>query len=1362
MSRFQRPLPVPHLLDEGKVNELFNYARNFDLDEIKLFGLQNHLPLSVINNKNENLIHIIISVEDTTVSENKRLKIITYLVNNGVHPDLPNKQGVTPLHYACEKQYSEIIGYLLELKVNPNTPTFLGKTPLHYLLSGIIKNWVNKKPRPLVIGKKDSSSEEFKVKKNLKLEIYKYLKDKSKLTNLDFFIKNIFTDKDNLNDILNNLSEKLVDQKSMKLDIANIEKIISSTIQDIKKEFNFNDTITLNVNDFSGNITDLLKNKIIENNENLESNIKQDYKKLNKLRKYCSEKIIANSKKGDEIDKNKKIINKNKEKSEKIYNNKIYLDLTTAPDYKKDYLDFDNHILVINSSDTSDIKIIDEDLTEHIDDKLSLDKHPLEKIYFLYHQSQNLSVKIKFSDLDLGTLDTLTSESTSSQIINIISTVARKNEIIHARDYIDRAVRLFLCILDREKTPYGIKNYELMDKMNQLYFIGTVSPSGLNEAFLQILRLEQGKLIKWYKYTTIKDDKWKEIGNDQLPRIEGSLKSINFYRFLTDNKIISSISSVTKRVKCLSNILDLNFIGCVKDDTTFDKILILFQSMFCKCVSEMKKLITTGNYPIIQVLKIVDLNNLDKYWSKIMKYHIRLLIYLYSHIHTILNGGLIQDMNIKKNKFDYNISDINEFIDNVNQNNIYLFLYHRFKNISSSSSLFVLSDYYENEILHLREDLILPGKILSYSYPSTPSTPRVKELIGGATIDNNSMFKYHTNKDDKVVPTEPKNDEKIMSHDEKIMSHDDFPNALKTAEGFNIFYNIYIFNIVKILLSNVEIKTLTEKIVKSTGFNIEPSSQSFANIKTQVILNYVKELLHQYLDSSKDKRARTILSDLITVPQVKEQLISQVENFDESMSLQIIDYEINNTDLETIIQKTYFPIMEDKNTQPDDFYFSNDYTKSDFELQVREIKFNKEALEKLLKSGANPYIEDKLNQSPLYLLTTNYCKTPLEILREIGIDLRTKNSNNVSPYEILNAEKELHLTYLNSSASNASNASNATKMLEGFTTKFYKEIEGVIESKETSGFNYPRYGKLGLNLMLFFSIIQLGDLSKSDIIASNLNNIDSYTDDYTLGQFIMKSKKSSLPQINRGSKINRISFTGGSKTTILEKWTEFTNNTFSNSPALFLEEIEKILNTKKIGRTNLKDKKALSYFINHRFYRENDLFEKTSRWVHLISKMILATQVQLIIGNLIFAHYQLKNPTLDMNDIKNLYEIELKQVILNDKYKQTLPDIIREIMIPKLVKSIALTFEDEIDKESHDEYTVSDMIQEIVDCLKILGIVTEKDMLLKVLQNQVNEYLDLYLPIYIQSLRCVAENYYRWVINLKKINFLLDAKAKVS
>ena len=126
-------------IDPNKIELLFQSVIDMDTNELRNIATMHQLPLGVINENGDTLIHKVISNDTVEKNENNRLNVIKFLVNNNVNPDSPNKDNITPLHLACLKQYPDIIKYLLEIKVNPNFADNLGNTPFHYYLNGQIK-----------------------------------------------------------------------------------------------------------------------------------------------------------------------------------------------------------------------------------------------------------------------------------------------------------------------------------------------------------------------------------------------------------------------------------------------------------------------------------------------------------------------------------------------------------------------------------------------------------------------------------------------------------------------------------------------------------------------------------------------------------------------------------------------------------------------------------------------------------------------------------------------------------------------------------------------------------------------------------------------------------------------------------------------------------------------------------------------------------------------------------------------------------------------------------------------------------------------------------------------------------------------
>ena len=139
MNKFDKPYRVLPTYDMKKAIELFNLASKLDTHELLQFSLINQIPLDVVNDNEECLIHEVISIDMRIATQHSKLNVIKFLVQNGVNPDKPNKYNKTPLHLACSMQLELIVDYLLSLGVNPNFQDNTGYSSMHYHLTGHIK-----------------------------------------------------------------------------------------------------------------------------------------------------------------------------------------------------------------------------------------------------------------------------------------------------------------------------------------------------------------------------------------------------------------------------------------------------------------------------------------------------------------------------------------------------------------------------------------------------------------------------------------------------------------------------------------------------------------------------------------------------------------------------------------------------------------------------------------------------------------------------------------------------------------------------------------------------------------------------------------------------------------------------------------------------------------------------------------------------------------------------------------------------------------------------------------------------------------------------------------------------------------------
>lgn len=139
-NKFDKPYHNMIKFDEKKISDLFMRVNNMNTHDIKQFSLIEQIPLTIVDNEGNNLIHrVLLNSEEKIRTEQQRLSMIQFLYNENVNPNQPNGMNITPLHIACMKQYSTIVHYLLELGVDPNYQDNMGNTPFHKFLAGKIR-----------------------------------------------------------------------------------------------------------------------------------------------------------------------------------------------------------------------------------------------------------------------------------------------------------------------------------------------------------------------------------------------------------------------------------------------------------------------------------------------------------------------------------------------------------------------------------------------------------------------------------------------------------------------------------------------------------------------------------------------------------------------------------------------------------------------------------------------------------------------------------------------------------------------------------------------------------------------------------------------------------------------------------------------------------------------------------------------------------------------------------------------------------------------------------------------------------------------------------------------------------------------
>jgi hypothetical protein len=170
-NRFEKPHILPTKINPNKIADLFSIASNMDSFEIKNKSLTDKIPLSVQDNNGNNLIHLTI-LNNGTNCELIRLQFIKFLYSENVNPDAPNRENITPLLYACERQYTTIVKYLIDIGVDINYVDNFNNNAYHYLFGSMIKNYNPIIKKSLFPRYKEINSKKIDLIKRIKKELF--------------------------------------------------------------------------------------------------------------------------------------------------------------------------------------------------------------------------------------------------------------------------------------------------------------------------------------------------------------------------------------------------------------------------------------------------------------------------------------------------------------------------------------------------------------------------------------------------------------------------------------------------------------------------------------------------------------------------------------------------------------------------------------------------------------------------------------------------------------------------------------------------------------------------------------------------------------------------------------------------------------------------------------------------------------------------------------------------------------------------------------------------------------------------------------------------------------------------------------
>jgi len=135
-------------VDEQTIKKFFLLLSEGNIATIKEFVINNKLSLNLVDDETgEIALHKII--KNTNITQDKKLSLIKFVVENGAYLSGFDKGNITPLHLAAKFQYYDIMKYLAD-KVDVNAKDSQLKTPLFYAITGVSTKCPVEKERPII------------------------------------------------------------------------------------------------------------------------------------------------------------------------------------------------------------------------------------------------------------------------------------------------------------------------------------------------------------------------------------------------------------------------------------------------------------------------------------------------------------------------------------------------------------------------------------------------------------------------------------------------------------------------------------------------------------------------------------------------------------------------------------------------------------------------------------------------------------------------------------------------------------------------------------------------------------------------------------------------------------------------------------------------------------------------------------------------------------------------------------------------------------------------------------------------------------------------------------------------------------
>jgi len=232
-------LPIP--IDS--TNNLFSAVLSGNLSTIQEAMATSQINANVKDENKNNLLHIIIGSTYPVISEDQKLQIIKFLVNNGVSIDAFNIMMQTPLHMAAKYNYPKIIKYLTYHGANVNSQDIYKKTPLHYVVNNSLVNCTafhHDEAKETLFNYENINRENFKEINNILAQTFQHQKFRRYFTDIANTIQAYIHDDNMVKKMLeNSLSDIIINMHKYYKDTAKfgntLNTVITNTVNGLKR-----------------------------------------------------------------------------------------------------------------------------------------------------------------------------------------------------------------------------------------------------------------------------------------------------------------------------------------------------------------------------------------------------------------------------------------------------------------------------------------------------------------------------------------------------------------------------------------------------------------------------------------------------------------------------------------------------------------------------------------------------------------------------------------------------------------------------------------------------------------------------------------------------------------------------------------------------------------------------------------------------------------------------------------------------------------------------------------------------------------------------------------------------------------------